>query len=74
MLCRSDSFISIVSSSNHIACHQPDVESCDEVELDIDALQHDQSIELLDGSILTLTARDEYSAVFKVPNMGRQCG
>ena len=57
-----------MSSSNHIACHQPDVESCDEVELDIDALQHAQSIELLDGTILTLTARDEYSAVFKVPN------
>ena len=43
-----------MSSSNHIACHQPDVESCDEVELDIDALQHAVSIELLDGTILTL--------------------
>ena len=67
-LAGSDSFITIVSSSNHTICYQPNVVSCDEVTLDVGALQNDESIEFIDGTALIKVSSNGTSAVFKVQN------
>ena len=66
----SQSFLKFIPSTdrNNVfkGCSQIDVETCDPVKVDIDLIKFGDSIEIPDGTKLTIDRRGDNVAVFKV--------